>query len=81
VTDDVPVVAEAFRPFLTAIFRRRKMLRIKTEKTRLFRVFERTEEERLTKESKRDYAAHVMSSMARVPAEKHVGIAPEECVS
>ncbi|WP_157367306.1 hypothetical protein [Aminiphilus circumscriptus] len=53
----------------------------KTEKTRLFRVFERTKEERLTKESKRGYAAHVMSSIARVTAEKHVDIAPEECVS
>lgn len=66
---------------METISRERKKIVKKTEKTRLFRVFERTEEERLTKESKRDYAAHVMSSTSRVPVEKRVGIAPEECVS
>jgi hypothetical protein len=71
---------QAFRPHGDHFPERKKIVK-KTEKTRLFRVFERTKEERLTKESKRGYAAHVMSSIARVTAEKHVDIAPEECVS
>jgi hypothetical protein len=53
----------------------------KTEKTRLFRVFERMEEQRLTKESRRVYATQEMSSMSRIPAKRYVASVLKERLS